>query len=837
MFEVDDEQEQIVIGRKLKNKDAKCHIDLLRIDEDDISHYVYVKDCSRLLNSQKSKFRNKSYFCKYCHNGFGTQELLNKHYEKGCMEVEGQQIEMPTPDEKLKFKHHFKKLRCPFVIYADFECLTEELKKPEDDEIKTYNYQEHKPCGFMLNLVNAVENTNQEFLYRGDDAVDVFCNKINEIRDEIKEKMQEKKEIEMTDEDKKMKLLLTALYVVINLRTHIRMKKKQRNTKKLYRDHCHFTGKYRGCAHSICNLNYCNKHFKIPEFFHNMKNYDGHLIIQKAEKLSNKKKIDVIAQNSEKFINIGFDSLSVKDSFSFITASLDKLVPMTKYDNTDEKERSKWVLRDNWQSNFRYSSKNDIIKTEKCLDLLTEKGVYPYDYMNAFDKFHDEQLPSKEQFYSRLTEEDITNDDYNKAKQIWKHFDIKNMGEYHDLYLKTDVLLLTDAFENFRDMCLSYYGLDPVYYYTLPNFAFDAMLKLPGIEIDLVYEQEMYEMIEAGLRGGMTQTTCKKVEANNKYMGSDYDKNKASSYINYLDANNLYGLSMIQKLPYRSLKWDDKITEDDIINYDNGRTGFILEVDLEYPKELHDLHNDYPLAPEVMNVKANMLSEKQVEIYKLINGSKEPKDEKTNKLILNLNDKNKYVVHIRTLQFYLKHGLKLKKIHRAIKFEQKEILKPYIEFNTEKRKNARNDFEKDIFKLLNNAVFGKTMEDKRKHLDFEIVSDEKRLMKCVNNPSFKHSHIINENLVGVEKQKPKLKLDKPIFIGMSILDLSKQHMYRFFYDVMKPKYGDNIKMVYTDTDSFVFHTKTDDIYQGLKEINDEMDFSGYDKKSSMLWCN
>ena len=560
-----------------------------------------------------------------------------------------------------------------------------------------------------------------------------------------------------------------------------------------------------------------------------MKNYDGHLIIQNAEKLSNKKKIDVIAQNSEKFINIGFDSLSVKDSFSFITASLEKLVSITKYDNTDEKERSKWVLRDNWQSNFRYSSTNDIIKTEKCLDLRTEKGVYPYDYMNAFDKFNDEQLPSKEQFYSRLTEEGITNDDYTKAKQIWKHFDIKNMGEYHDLYLKTDVLLLTDVFENFRDMCLSYYGLDPVYYYTLPNFAFDAMLKLTGIEIDLVYNQEMYEMIEAGLRGGMTQTTCKKVEANNKYMGSDYDKNKASSYINYLDANNLYGLSMIQKLPYRSLKWDDKITEDDIINYDNGRTGYILEVDLEYPKELHDLHNDYPLAPEVMNVKSNMLSEKQVEIYKLINGSKEPKDEKTKKLILNLNDKSKYVVHIRTLQFFLKRGLKLKKIHRAIKFEQKEILKPYIEFNTEKQKNARNDFEKDIFKLLNNAVFGKTMEDKRKHLDFEIVSDERRFMKCVNNPSFKHSHIINENLVGVEKRKPKLKLDKPIFIGMSILDLSKQHMYKFYYDVMKPKYGDNIRMVYTDTDSFVFHTRTDDIYQDLQEINDEMDFSGYDK--------
>ena len=732
------------------------------------------------------------------------------------MEVEGQQIEMPTPDEKLKFKHHFKKLRCPFVIYADFECLTEELKQPEDDEIKTYKYQEHKPCGFMLNLVNAVDDSNQEFLYRGDDAVDVFCNKINEIRDEIKEKMKENNEILMTDEDKTDFETATHCCICGDRFKNSYKNEKEAEKYKKVRDHCHFTGKFRGCAHSICNLNFCNRYFKIPVFFHNMKNYDGHLIIQNAEKLSNKKKIDVIAQNSEKFINIGFDSLSVKDSFSFITASLDKLVSMTKYDNTDEKDRRKWVLRDNWQSNLRYSTKNDIIKTEKCLDLLTEKGVYPYDYMNAFDKFNDEHLPSKEQFYSRLTEEDITNHDYNKAKQIWKHFDIKNMGEYHDLYVKTDVLLLTDVFENFRDMCLSYYGLDPVYYYTLPNFAFDAMLKLTGIEIDLVYNQDMYEMIEAGLRGGMTQTTCKKVEANNKYMGSDHDSGKKSSYINYLDANNLYGLSMIQKLPYRNLKWDDKITEDDIINYNNGRTGCILEVDLEYPKELHDLHNDYPLAPEVMNVKANMLSEKQVEIYKLINGSKEPKDEKTKKLILNLNDKSKYVVHIRTLQFYLKHGLKLKKIHRAIKFEQKEILKPYIEFNAEKRKNARNDFEKDIFKLLNNAVFGKTMEDKRKHLDFEIVSDERRFMKCVNNPSFKRSHTINEDLVGVEKQKPKLKLDKPIFIGMSILDLSKQHMYKFYYDVMKPKYGENIRMVYTDTDSFVFHTKTDDIYQDLK---------------------
>ena len=191
--------------------------------------------------------------------------------------------------------------------------------------------------------------------------------------------MQENKEIEMTDEDTKDFETATHCFICGDKFKNSYKNEKEAEKYKNVRDHCRFTGTYRGCAHSICNLNFCNRYFRIPVFFHNMKNYDGHLIIQNAEKLSNKKKIDVIAQNSEKFINIGFDSLSVKDSFSFITASLDKLVSMSKYDNTDEKDRRKWVLRENWQSNFRYSSKNDIIKTEKCLDLLSEKGVNPYD--------------------------------------------------------------------------------------------------------------------------------------------------------------------------------------------------------------------------------------------------------------------------------------------------------------------------------------------------------------------------------------------------------------------------------------------------------------------------
>jgi hypothetical protein len=190
--------------------------------------------------------------------------------------------------------------------------------------------------------------------------------------------------------------------------------------------------------------------------------------------------------------------------------------------------------------------------------------------------------------------------------------------------------------------------------------------------------------------------------------------------------------------------------------------------------------------------------------------------------------KKKYVLHIRNLKYYLEKGLILTKVHRCISFNQSEWLKEWIDFNTEKRKQATSDFEKDLFKLMNNAVYGKTMEDVRGHIDFELVDTQKRMEKLLNAPNLKHRHIINENLVGVEKTKTIMKLNKPIYIGVCILELSKLHMYQFYYDVLKKKYNDKVTLAYTDTDSFIFKTETEDIYEDFKSINDEMDFSGYD---------
>ena len=244
---------------------------------------------------------------------------------------------------------------------------------------------------------------------------------------------------------------------------------------KKVRDHCHFTGKYRGCAHDDCNLQFSMRYYKIPVFLHNLKNYDSHLIIERANELSERVKIDVIALNSENFITFAFQNICFKDSFSFLSSSLDKLVKLSKYKDNEKKK--------DWQKNFKFSQRNPYESNDEVLDLLTDKGVYPYDYFTSFDKFREKELPPKEKSYSNLTESHIEDDEYERALKKWEHFGIRNLGQYHDLYLRTDVLLLTDVFENFRDLCLEYYGLDPAHYFTLPNFAWDAMLLKTGVEI------------------------------------------------------------------------------------------------------------------------------------------------------------------------------------------------------------------------------------------------------------------------------------------------------------------------------------------------------------------
>ena len=407
------------------------------------------------------------------------------------------------------------------------------------------------------------------------------------------------------------------------------------------------------------------------------------------------------------------------------------------------------------------------------------------------------------------------------------------MGEYHDLYLKSDILLLVDVFENFRKTCLEYYKLDPCHYFTSPGLSWDAMLKMTDIKLELMTDIDMFQFIEKGLRGGISYIANRHGKANNKYM-KEYDDKAPSKYIMYLDANNLYGWAMSQYLPTGGFKWlkQNKIDNLDLGKYnEQSKKGLILEVDLEYPNELHDIHNDYPLAPEKVKVTENMLSKyckKISDEYNISTGL-------VHKLIPTLSKKEKYVLHYRNLQLYIDLGLKVSKVHRVLEFDQSPWLKQYIDYNTEKRKNAKNDFEKDFFKLMNNSVFGKTMENIRKRVDVRLVTDEKKLLKLTSKPTYVSSKIFNKNLVAVHKIKETLTLNRPAYVGMCILDLSKTLMYDFHYKYIKEIYGNKAKLLFTDTDSLTYEIEAKDVYKDFFKDKDKFDNSDYPEYSPFLY--
>ena len=263
--------------------------------------------------------------------------------------------------------------------------------------------------------------------------------------------------------------------------------------------------------------------------------------------------------------------------------------------------------------------------------------------------------------------------------------------------------------------------------------------------------------------------------------------------------NNLYGHAMSQYLPYGGFKWVkniDKIKQKLMNIKSNSSTGYILEVDLEYPQELHDIHNDYPLAPEKINIPKEWLSDYCLEIanaHNITTGT-------VKKLVPNLMNKNNYVIHYRNLQQCLELGMKLKKIHRILKFKQKDWMKPYIDFNTERRKEATNEADKNHFKLLNNAVYGKTMENMRKRIKIRVVKNAKDFIKYTSRPTCVNWKVFENNLAAIHEKKISLTLNKPIYVGFTVLELSKWEMYNFHYNFMKKKFK-KFTLLFTDTDS------------------------------------
>ena len=787
------------ISKYTKSKEGrKYDIVLLLIKNEDNSHYCFVKKLSALLSSQVNKHSHKLYFCLNCLNGFDEPEKLEKHKEY-CSEAESIKINMPSPNTYIKFNNFLHSERAPFAVYADFESIVKPIESCEPDPNRSYTkkYQKHEPVSFVYYIKSFNENvypsTKRTYIKENEedpDVIDVFINWLEEDVKIISE-LGNRKMIISKEEEEQFKQASNCWICgkLLNLTDRVR-------------DHCHFTGRYRGAAHNICNLRY-SKPNNISVFFHNLTGYDSHLFIKKLDITTGA--IDCIPNNEENYISFSktiitgeyknkngetrnkYFKIIFKDSLKFMASSLEALV-----------------------NNLPEGSLNNLNKyfTPEQVKLLKQKGFFPYDYMDDIEKLKDTKPPPQKAFYSKLTGKGINNYNYNHVLNVWKTWKMKTLKDYLELYNECDVLLLADVFENFRDICLKNYGLDPVYYYTAPGLAWDAMLKMTNINLELLSNIDMLLMVEKGIRGGISIISNRYGKANNKYM-KDFNQMEPSKYLMYVDANNLYGSAMSEKLPIHSFKW---MSNQEIENIFNNRivqvwekTPCILEVDLEYPEELHDAHNDYPLCPE------------RVEC-----------DKGVKKLIPNLRHKNNYVIHYKNLIQCLRLGMKLKKIHRGIKFIESAFLKSYIDKNTSLRAQAKNNFEKDFFKLMNNSVFGKTMENIRNRVNVKLVNMGEQFKKLTAKPNYESRKIFNENLVSVHMKKTSLIMNKPVYLGMCILDLSKIIMFDFHYKYIKPKYGKQAKLLFTDTDSFLYEIQTEDFYKDISgDVWNRFDTSDY----------
>ena len=286
---------------------------------------------------------------------------------------------------------------------------------------------------------------------------------------------------------------------------------------------------------------------------------------------------------------------------------------------------------------------------------------------------------------------------------------------------------------------------------------------------------------------------------------------------------------MNEYLPYSGFEWLENIDKFDVMSInEKNPIGYFLEVDLEYPKELHELHNDFPLAPEKLAVSNNMLSK----YSKKIGDEFEIKVGDVKKLIPNLGNKTNYVAHYRNLQLYLSLGMKLTKIHRVSKFNRSHWMNKYIDFNTKKRMKAAYDFEKDFFKLMINSVYGKTMENLRKRMNVRLLNNEKDFLKYTSRPTYIGDKRNGKDYAAFHKIKPVLILNKPIYIGCTILDLSKWKMYDFHYDFIKKNF--DAELLFTDTDNLTYEIKPKNVYEELYKWKDLFDFSNYSKKSFLM---
>ncbi len=810
------------------------------------SHWLYITNLSAFLKNPRTKDRH--IFCPRCTESFHSGAQFERHH-KLCKTEDAAAPSMPRSYQKWKyFDSHSKMVEQDFVIYADFEAFNVVHSHKEGETITEKNrVTEHVGASFCFHTVcrsNPNFNKTVMYSYPARDLDDKFLVgrqfllQLENERDRIKQIQSEHFSFPLDlyspgIDDSCEKCCVCKLDLQMGFMPHWRYKNSRR--KSDFKDPSDFFQRLRNMKrhpypdafqetlmlenatpthmwdHRKASNNYIGKaHFacgrwrpgrpeyqsSIPVVFHNLSRYDAHFILKALNPTSEMGlRFQAIPTSGDTFMTFSFRGLRFIDSMKFMKESLDKLSQnLLKTGKQDFRNFNAWA------TDQRFS--------DSTVDLLLQKGEFPYEYFDHPRVFDDLSLPPVDNWYSKLKDEGIAHDDLLKAQRVWDTMGCKTFQDYHDLYLRVDTLLLADIFENFRTICLSQHKLDPVNYPSLPGYSMDAAFLFAGSRydqdereipfcVDLFDESQndMYTFIEGSIRGGVSMCPGRHSVANHKYL-TDYDDTQESKYIFYLDANNLYGYAMKQPLPFAGYEW----IEPGVVDLSDLRPddpwGYIFEVDGHFPDSVHDFLHDFPPAPINQIVTEEMISPFSKELNDRLDNKH---DDKTRKLLCTLEKRESYVCYYTVLQLYVKLGFVITKIKRVLKFRQSTWLADYVQFNTDKRAQATNAFEKDFYKLLNNSGYGKLIQNNRKHRGVKALFPNAGKMTW--SPYLLDRKIINKDFVLGYMKPTKVNLNSPVGVGTVVLDHSKYLMYNFYYNVMKKTFDTSLRLLFTDTDS------------------------------------
>ena len=746
---------QLIYKSSVNNPNARP-INLLLVEGWSTFHYMAITNLDKLLNSHnrhnsRSRIRNR--WCRDCLRGFRKELAFDKHIPL-CKLGATQVCTMPT-DPIFKFKNFSKTISPAYVVYADFESVLEVPVNTPESAIET-----HMPIAAALLMIPARKDLRNPLpiVYRdffNSNCIVEFLETLEELSGQVQTWYHENGNLEIKP--------LTPMQVQSHDNATICYLCHNKVVEKV-RDHNHFTGEYIGAACNKCNLSRRNRYPFLPVMFHNLRGYDMHHILKHAINQFPQFNITCIPQSSEKFMSLtannskkGHAQIRFLDTLQFLNASLHTLVSSLA----------------NFPHTFTLPYPSDV---------LTSKGIFPYSYASSTDDLmHCQHLPPKLAFLDSLTQKvSITDNEYQMALRTWNIVGCQNLKDYLMFYLKLDIYLLCDVFEAFRETALDEDQLDPLNFYSIPGLSLCSAMKKSRTEIELLQDYSMYTFFEEGIRGGMT------------FINKHHVVSDVNTSMLYIDINNLYGWSLSQMLPVKNFKFIYDATLLNNILHDlpnlESPIGYVFEVDLHFPMMMHDKTDQLPLAP-VMQC---------------------PPGSKIRKLLLTHEPKENYIIHYALLKFFMNLGATVEKVHRAVSFSQAPIFKSYVDYNTQKRALTNEKFKKDYYKLKNNSLYGKTVENVRKRKNIRLCNSDKKLLTYASKPTFRKSIDICDNLVAALMIKENIILDKPVFIGQAVLDLSKLRMYRLQYielENYRNEFNCEINIVAADTDSFFLECK------------------------------